>query len=242
MKKIFVILASILALVACDKHDPILPGTRTAIFAGANVVVQNKTITDIPNMPITFDNSNCPYTQDNNNVIWHGNKKIFSGFPTSNYVSGNQTPVCSGKYVYAGLTTGELVKLNPKSRQIIWIADIYRASNLTGGASMVDIIVPVVPYKNMVFVGGLGDAFCQLNATDGHKIWCADIGVAVPFVVTDKYAFVVSVDDYLYAISNTDGAIYWRAAVKNQIAPEYKNGQIFVGSQVFDIQNGKSIK
>ncbi len=242
MRWILPVFACMLVLSACDKHDPILPGTRTPIFSGAHVNVQNKTIPDVPSDVITIDNSDCPYTQDKNNVIWHGDKKIFSGFPTSNTVSANQRPVCSGKYVYAGLTTGEVIKVNPKNRQIAWIADIYRPSNLTGGASMVDIVAPVVPYGKFVFAGGLGDAFCKLSAADGHKYWCLDISVAVPFIITDTYVFVVSTDNYLYAIATKNGDIYWRTPVKTQSAPEYKNAHIIVANETFDVANGKKIK
>ena len=230
------------ALVACDKHDPILPGVRTAIFDGANVNVLGQDILDVPTKIVNIDNSNCPYTQDKNNVVWDGTRKIFSGFPTSNTVSGNVSPVCSGKYIYAGLTTGELVKLNPKNRQIIWIADIYRASNLTGGASMVDIVAPVVPVDRYVYVGGLGDAFCKLDATSGVKKWCLDIGVGVPFVITENFAFVVSTDRVLYAVSLKNGDIYWHQDVKNMVAPIYQDGIISVGKQVFSVKNGKNIK
>ena len=242
MRRIFVVFMCAFALVACDKHDPILPGARTPIFSGARINVLNKTITNAPTDTVAVNTDDCPYTQDKNNVIWHGDKKIFSGFPTSNTVSANQRPVCSGKYVYAGLTTGEVIKVNPSNRQIAWIADIYRPSNLTGGASMVDIVAPVVPYGKFVFAGGLGDAFCKLSATDGHKYWCLDISVAMPFIITDAYAFVVSTDNYLYAVATKNGDIYWRTPVKTQSAPEYKNAQIIVANETFDIANGKKLK
>ena len=230
-----------IALSACDKHDPILPGVRTPVFDTAQINVQNKTITQIPNAAHVVDNSSCPYTQDSSNVIWDGPRKIFSGFPTGNTVSAKTYPVCSGKYLYAGLTTGELVKLNPKTRQIIWIADIYRTSNMTGGASMVDIIAPIVPYKNAVYAGSLGDAFCRISAASGDKQWCVNVGVGVPFVIADSYAFVVATDSNLYAISLQNGDVYWRQPVKSHVAPIYQDGKIIVGDEWFSIENGKKV-
>lgn len=241
MRKLTAIICCVFGLCACDKHDPILPGVRTAIFDTASIKVENKTITDLPDAAVAFDNSACIYTQDSANVVWDGSRRIFTGFPTSNTVSAQTRPVCDGKYVYAGLTTGELVKLNPKTRQIIWIADIYRASNLTGGASMVDIIAPIVPHKNFVYAGGLGDAFCKLNATSGDKKWCLDISVGVPFIIAGNYAFVVATDDNLYAIDTTDGAVFWRSSVDNQVVPEYQNGHIRVGDTVYNVADGKKI-
>lgn len=235
-------LLALTALAACDKHDPVLPGVRTAVFDSSDIVASNKNISNTPTDVIQIDNSNCKYTQDKSNTIWDGNKKIFSGFTTANSVAGNRQPVCSGKYVYAGLTTGELIKINPKNRQIIWIADIYRASNLTGGASVVDIVAPIIPYKNAVYVGGLGDAFCKVNANSGNKQWCVDISVPVPFIITEQYAFVVSGDKYLNAILTTNGEVLWRTQINKIHQPEFDTNVIRVGKQRFNIADGKLIK
>ncbi len=241
MRKISVILGCLLGLCACDKHDPILPGVRTAIFDTSNIQVQNKDITDIPQVAHTTDNSQCKYTQDASNVIWDGERKIFSGFATSNTVATNTRPICSGKYLYAGLTTGEVIKIDPKTRQIMWIADVYRTSNLTGGASVVDIIAPIIPYGNAVYAGGLGNAFCKIAATSGDKKWCLDIGVAVPFIIAGNYAFVAGTDNNLYAISTNDGTVFWRSEIIDQVAPIYEIGRITVGTETFNVQNGKKI-
>ena len=241
MRRIYAILCCLFVVAACDKHDPILPGVRTPIFDTDGVNVQNKTIEPAPESAYVFDNSNCSYTQDSNNVVWDGTRKIFSGFPTNNTVAANPRPVCSGKYVYAGLSTGELVKINPKNRQIMWIADIYRASNMTGGASMVDIIAPIVPHEKSVYAVGLGDAFCRVNATSGAKNWCVNIASTMPFVIVGGYAFVVSTDGNLYAVAVADGAVFWRSAVKNQVAPTYNAGRIIVGTETFNVRDGKKI-
>lgn len=242
MRKFAVLLGLLTFLGACSKHDPILPGTRTAIFDSEQISILN---TEIANLPENLDAvaaAPCPYTQDSSNVIWDGDRKIFSGFPTSNSVKSNQSPVCSGGYVYAGLTTGELVKVNPKTRKISWIADIYRGSNMTGGASVLDIIAPIEIRGNAVYAGGLGDAFCRLNAASGAKKWCVPIGVATPFILTDTAAFVAATDGYLYAIRTGDGAVYWRTAVKSKSAPKYENKTITVGKQKINAANGKIIE
>lgn len=241
MRRIFVIFCCVTVLSACDKHDPILPGVRTPVFDTDEISVQNKTITDIPETAYVVDNSDCSYTQDSNNVVWDGARKIFSGFPTNNTVSATPRPVCSGKYIYAGLTTGELVKLNPKNREIIWIADIYRTSNMTGGASVVDIVAPIVPYGDSVYAGGLGDAFCRVNATSGDKKWCVNIATANPFVIAGNYAFVVSTDNNLYSILLSDGSIFWRAPLEHAGTPEYTTGRVTIGQETFNVESGKKI-
>lgn len=240
-KSVLFWVGTLVALGACSKHDPILPGTRSAIFATNAPVVLNQSITDLPATAATSDaDANCPYTQDASNVIKNGDRKIFSGFPTPNSVRSDMKPICSGKYVYAGLTTGEVIKVDAKTRNIAWIADVFRPSNMTGGASVVDIVAPIMLHNGTVYAGGLGDAFCAINATSGAKKWCAYIGTAHPFIITDVAAFVVGADDNLYAVRMRDGAIYWRAAVNAQSAPIYGDGTVTVGRQKFDATTGQT--
>lgn len=239
-KSVLFWVGTLVALGACSKHDPILPGTRSAIFATNAPVVLNQSITDLPATAATSDaDANCPYTQDASNVIKNGDRKIFSGFPTPNSVRSDMKPICSGKYVYAGLTTGEVIKVDAKTRNIAWIADVFRPSNMTGGASVVDIVAPIMLHNGTIYAGGLGDAFCAINATSGVKKWCAYIGTAHPFIITDVAAFVVGTDNNLYAVRMRDGAIYWRAKLNAQSAPTYGDGTVTVGRQKFDAATGQ---
>lgn len=239
MPKIFAILLCTLLICACEKHDPILPGVRTAIFQDEQVNILNEKTPKLSGNVYTMSDTPCAYTQDSDNVIWDGTRKIFSGFPTDNSVTSNQKPVCSNGYVYAGLTTGEVVKIKPRGRQIVWIADIYRASNLTGGTPVLDIVAPIIIRDQDVFAGGLGDAFCKINATSGIKKWCTGISVATEFILIDDVAYVVSADKYLNAVRLTDGAVYWRHAVREIATPKYQDGKIIVGSEKINAQSGK---
>lgn len=229
-------------LAACDKHDPILPGVRTSIFDTKTIQSTDKKIASLPESEYHMPSADCPYTQDSSNTIWKGDKKIFAGFPTTNSVKNDSTPVCSGKYIYAGLTTGELLKINSSNRQIVWVADIYRPSNMTGGASVLDIVAPIVVRGDFVYVGGLGDAFCKINASSGAKKWCVELGTAEPFIIAGDAIFVVDSGNKLYALRDSDGAAYWSADIKKQSAPKYENGTITIGKEKFDGISGEKIK
>lgn len=242
MRRISAILLCMVGLAACDKHDPILPGTRTAIFDTGTVTVMNTEIADLSPVARVFDVAPCPYVQDASNVVWDGDKRIFSGFPVSNAVKNDAHPVCGGGFVYAGLTTGELVKINPKAHRAIWVADIYRDSYVTGGSSMLDIIAPITLDGGAIYVGGLGDAFCRINADNGGKKWCVNIGTALPYVIVDNAIFVVATDGNLYALRTTDGAVFWRTEIKRASAPEYADGVITVGREKINAKNGTKIK
>ena len=243
MRKIWIFsILSLSVLTSCSKPDPVLPGERTAIFSGAEIIILNQEIAGLPENITAVEQQDCPYTQDSSNVVWGGDKKIFSGFPTSNSVYSYQKPVCHGGFVYAGLTTGELVKIQPRTRNIEWIADIYRSSNLTGGAGVLDIVAPVVPDGGHVYVGGLGNAFCKIQSSNGNKKWCTDISVGVSFIIVGPAAFVVDTANHLYAINTNDGSVYWRGEVKRQRAPVYKDGVVAVGRHKFVAATGAVAK
>ena len=233
----------VVALVGCSKRDPVLPGTRVDVFDSGNVKVENIEIPQLSeNKKNISGDENCEYRQDVNNVIWHGDKKIFSGFATDSIVKSNQSPICEGGFVYTGLTTGEVIKINASNKNVVWVADVFRLSNLTGGASVVDIVAHVGIDGNFVYAGGLGDAFCKLNKYNGDKIWCLNISVPVDFVIVDDFVFVVSGDNNLYAINAKNGKIYWKTEIKKQIQPIYKDNAITVGNLRINPQNGNLIK
>lgn len=240
MKKKLAFFLSALAIASCSKHDPILPGVRNDIFDANEVVVQGKEVPDLPDSVTNISgDKDCEYKQDVQNVIWSGDKKIWSGFSTNNAVKSNQSPICDGKFIYTGLSTGEVIKINTATKKTVWTTDVFRANNLTGGASMVDIVAHVGLDDKYVYAGGLGDAFCKLNANNGNRIWCLNISVAVDFIMVGDFIFVVGADNNLYAINKQNGDVYWKSEIKKQVKPKYDGKNIIIGRQKINYKNGQ---
>ncbi len=229
------------ALCGCSKTDPVLPGQRTSIFGGSALTFHETSVPNLPDEMPSQQSGACMCTIDSSNVIWIGERKLFSGFATDSYVKCEKQPVCDGDFVYAGLSTGELVKVNQRTRNVAWVADIYKDSNMLGGASVLDIVAPIVVTKTDVYAGGLGDAFCRVNKSNGSKRWCLDIGTDTAFIVMDSVIYMVSTGDNLYAINPADGGIYWHSDVNKRVAPTYKNKIVTVGKEKFNAENGKKI-
>lgn len=244
MRKTPFLLCAFIALgvSACDKHDPILPGERSAIFEGSQIKMIDQPVPNLPTELAENPAVECPYKLDSSNTIWNGEKRIFSGFATNNSVAVEKPVLCRGEFVYAGLSTGELVKVNTRNRQIVWIADIFRQSNMTGGASVLDIIAPIQTSGNYVYAAGMGGAFCKIADKDGNKMWCLDINVEKPFIIANDTAFVLDTDKQLYAIRLSDGSVYWKNSVKKSGTPKYKSKTIIIRAEKFDAENGKLIK
>lgn len=242
MRKYALLFCGLTVLSACDKHDPILPGVRTAIFdTGAGQNVLNTNVPDLPDAAPVRVASECNYSIDSTNTIRDGERKIFVGFPAPNSMDIETKPVCDSGYVYAGLNTGSVVKVSPASRRVMWMADVFRESNMTGGAATVDIVAPLIIDGANLYVGGMGDAFCKVNTSNGAKKWCTPVGTRYPFVVLKNVAYVVGLDNTLYAIRLSDGAIYWHTKLDDVGVPTYDNKTVTVAKQKFDAYDGKEL-
>ena len=244
MRKCALLFCCVLLCYGCDKHDPILPGVRTAIFDnGTAQNILNQDVPSLSDLEPKHDVSECPYTIDNTNTVRDVDRnKIFVGFPAPNSMDIETHPVCDGRYVYAGLNTGNVVKIAPSNRRVIWMADVYSESNMIGGATTVDIVAPLVIDGSYIYVGGMGDAFCKINIANGNKKWCARIGTRHPFITFEHVLYVVGLDDALYALRASDGAIYWRSEIQKSSEPIYQSGIIMVGKQRFDAIRGQELK
>ncbi|MBR5355118.1 MAG: PQQ-binding-like beta-propeller repeat protein [Alphaproteobacteria bacterium] len=240
MKKILGFLLCAMAIVSCSKRDPILPGVRSDVFDSYEITVKNQELPELSSAATNISgDKDCDYRQDAQNVIWSDDTKIWTGFATNNAVKSEQSPICDDKFIYTGLSTGEVVKVNTANRRLIWSTDVYRANNLTGGASRVDIVAHVGLDGKYVYAGGLGDAFCKLNAISGDTVWCVNISVPVDFIMVDDFIFVVGTDNNLYAINKQNGDVYWKAEIKKQVAPKYDGKNIIVGRQKINYKNGQ---
>ena len=243
MKKVSIFLLCAITISSCSKHDPILPGVRNDIFDANDVIVQNRELPQLSdNMTNIYGDANCGYKQDALNTIWLDGKKVWTGFATNSAVKSNQSPICDGEFIYVGLSTGEIVKINTSTKKQVWATDVFRANNLTGGASMVDIVAHVGLDDKYVYACGLGDAFCKLNASNGDKVWCLNVSTGVDFIMVDDFVFVVGTDNNLYAINKQNGDVYWRVEVKKQIEPKYNKQIITVGKQRINTKDGSLVK
>ncbi len=242
MKKFgYLFLIPAIALSGCDKSDPILPGDRTSIFENEELQFSDKKITDLPANSIKNENNNCNFTLDNKNNIWRGKTKIHSGFATNDFVDTIKKPICDNGYVFAGLTTGDLIKINPITKKTVWSAQIYSDSNITGGASILDIVAPIVILDKYVYVAGLGNAICKISTSSGNKIWCNPISISDEFIVTKNVTFAKDINNTLYAINNANGKIHWMIDTDSDDKISYSDYKIMIDGDEYDAYTGSQL-
>jgi outer membrane protein assembly factor BamB len=194
----------LLLLGACAKTDPILPGHRVPVFKQDELQISKE---KIDNLGSPLSQTDCKYTVDSNNQIWLGKKRIFAGLPTESKIDSPKKATCHNEYVYAGLSTGELVKIDTETRDMAWTVDIFAEYIPTGGDPFFDILAQPVYNNGFVYAGGLGNAFCKIKDSDGKKVWCVPISVSEIITSTDKFNVVRDTNGKQLAVSN-DGKVY----------------------------------
>ena len=193
-----------LIVAACSKSDPILEGVREPIFGQNNITVSDE---KIENLGAELIPEKCDFVIDSDNRIWKGETRIFAGLPTEAKIKTDKKVVCKGKYIYAGLSTGELVKVNAETRNLEWTADIFAAHMPTENAIFLDIVAAPVYNNGFVYAGGLGHALCKIRDRDGKKEWCLPISVQAILKSTSNFNIVETTDGRKLAIG-TDGKVY----------------------------------
>ena len=185
-----------------------LPGERIPIFKTPGLEV----IEEMPAGGLGADlkAENCEFTIDGGNGIWKGGTRVFAGLPTESEIKAPRKVVCNGGFVYAGLSTGELVKVDSKTRNLEWTADIFAETDPTGASPFLDIVATPVYSAGYVYAGGLGNAFCKIRDRDGSKVWCLPIAVQKVLRATDKYIVVETTAGTGLAVS-VGGKVYgWK--------------------------------
>ena len=158
--KLAIFIMGTLALAACDKHDPILPGVRDDIFNTKTLNILNENVPDAPENIATIEPVDCQYTQKSDNTIWNGERKIFSGFATGNSVAGTRKPVCNGKYVYAGGLGDAFCKISVATGNAAWCVDI----GVEKPFIITDTVAYVVDTENMIDAVRLRDGAIHWRA------------------------------------------------------------------------------
>jgi outer membrane protein assembly factor BamB len=236
-----VCVAACACIGGCAKHDPVLPGVRAPVFADDEAAVLDVEV-PVSVLEAAWARKTAPapagpgasYEQTPENEIYEiaadgARRKIFGGFPAAAHVDCARAPVSAGGFVYAGLSTGEVVKVAPRARAAKWTADVFKPSAMTGGAGILDIVAPVVVDGANVYAAGLGGAFCKLRNSDGAKVWCAWVSSALPFSVYGGLALLASADGRIYAFNTGDGSVYWRRDAACAARPELaRDGDDFI--------------
>jgi len=214
MRKYFVLIlpALFVAMAGCDKKDPILPGVRVPVFHN-NLEMKESKATAAELMGKEKGNrtkgeAEQLYEMSENNILTRKSdgRVILRGFPTATKAGPAAEPIVSGNFIYAGLSTGEVLKIRRANGEIIWTVDLGGRSLLTGGSLLSDISVMKLD-GNFLYVSGVGGTFGKLRSTTGEAVWVSGVGTMNEIFISGNLIAFVDLDGRLVMLDARDGSL-----------------------------------
>jgi outer membrane protein assembly factor BamB len=158
-------------------------------------------------------------------------------------VLGLPAPAVSGSVVVAGFGSGDLLALNTLSGEVLWTDNLGATS--TGLSELSAIVgLPVID-QGRVYVGSLGGIVLSLDLPTGRRLWEKDFATDQTTWVAGDWAFQLSTDQQLAAISAVSGQVKWVRQLpafenmKKLTRPIYWWGPILAGSSLVLVSNDK---
>ncbi len=137
-------------------------------------------------------------------VIW-----TYQATQTNTGTIGQASPAYADGVVVAGFESGDLAALRADSGTLIWTDNL---GGVKGALSLSDFASvrggPVIQ-NGLVVAIGLGGLMAALDLRSGRRVWQRDVaGANTPWVAGD-FAYVLSTEQKLGAVSVDDGTVHW---------------------------------
>jgi outer membrane protein assembly factor BamB len=160
-------------------------------------------------------------------------------------ILGLPAPAVAGSIVVAGFGSGDLLALNTESGDVLWSDNLGATGT---GLSQLSAIVglPVID-QGRVCVGSLGGIVLSLDLPTGRRLWEKDFATDQTSWVAGDWAFQLSTDQQLAALSAATGQVKWARQLppfknmKKLTQPIYWWGPVLAGSSLVLVSNDKQL-
>jgi outer membrane protein assembly factor BamB len=153
-------------------------------------------------------------------------------------VFGTAAPAFAQGTVVAGFSSGELNAYRYENGRVVWQDALQRTTARTGVSILSDIDADPVIDGGQVVALGQGGRMVALELISGQRIWELNIaGISTPWVV-GPWAFVVTDDSKLIAVSRENGRVRWINQLrrfqneKNKRGPISYAGPVLAGNRL----------
>lgn len=233
MPRIFVILAAVFALGACDtvkgwfaaEKPPPLPGERISVLVHEQTLVPDpKVATDEILLPRPTVNPDWPQAGGYPNHAMH--HILLGDAPArawgASIGSGSDdaerfvaTPIVAGGTLYAIDTQTRVSAYDAESGRRLWRLDLTPddedEGHIAGGLAY--------EYGRILVATGFGEAVA-LDAASGEVLWRRNLGgpMRAPPTLRGGWAFFMTVDNKLHALDSSNGNPLWTHAGISEVA------------------------
>lgn len=169
-------------------------------------------------------------TQDNQMIAIEGSTGDYIwdqvGIPESAGMLGAASPASDGTAVVMALSSGELVAQLIANGQVLWQDALSASTRLTPLANLADVDASPVIAGGRVYAVSHAGSMVAVDLRTGERTWEADVaGVNTPWVA-GRFAFVVTIDGQVAALSLADGRAKWVTQLQRFVKQDKRKGLI----------------
>lgn len=143
----------------------------------------------------------------------------YTGLEETAGVMSSANPAIAGKNVIVPFSSGEIMALDTKSGEPVWVEGVTRGSRTFAVSGLSDVSASPVVSDNIVIATGVGGRTVASSLRTGERVWDQNIGAVHTPVVSGNAVFLIDLDERMVALDRKTGGILW---VANLPKPEKK--------------------
>lgn len=225
--------------------------------ASGNVLWTAKLPTPARSAPVAGDGK--VYVVSQSNEVFALNESdgseawTYTGIEETAGLLSAASPAITGKRLVVPFSSGEVMALDTKEGEAVWIDGVARGFRTLALSGLADVSASPIVSGGMVYATGVAGRTIAANLKTGEREWSKDIGSVHTPVVSGNALFMVDLDDRMVALDRKTGDVLWATVLpkpekkkhrRNWAGPILANGALIAMSSdgrmvVVDSASGK---
>jgi len=188
---------------------------------------------------VTQNNEVVALNQSDGTLAWS-----YVGIEETAGLLSAANPAVSGNRVVVPFSSGEIMALDIKKGEPVWIDGVTRGLRTMALSGLADVSASPVIAGGTVYATGVSGRTIASSLKTGQRIWAVDLGSVHTPVVSGSAVFMVDLDNRMVALNRKTGDTLWTTVLprsekkkkrRNWAGPILANGTLVAFSSDGDI-------
>lgn len=153
---------------------------------------------------VTQSNEVYALSQEDGSVAW-----TFAGIEETAGVLSAANPAISGNNVIVPFSSGEIMAINIKSGEPVWVDGVARGFRTLALSGLADVSASPVVSGKTAYATGVAGITVAVDVRSGQRQWSQQLGSVHTPVVSGNALFMVDLDDRMVALDKSNGETLW---------------------------------
>ncbi|MBO6757044.1 MAG: PQQ-binding-like beta-propeller repeat protein [Roseibium sp.] len=153
---------------------------------------------------VTQSNEVYALNQEDGSIAWS-----YIGIEETAGLLSAANPAVSGDRVIVPFSSGEIMALDIKTGEPIWIDGVSRGLRTLALSGLADVSASPVISGTTVYATGVAGRTIAASVRTGQREWSKDIGSVHTPVVSGNAIFMIDLDDRMVALDRSNGDTLW---------------------------------